>query len=202
MFTAFGRAQAEEPNPQDASPSATRKSESEKDGPPKDLDPNLAHLDFLAGSWSFVETHFDRNGETSATVRGKEEIRWILNYAAIQRTYTSGSGEKSYHAIGTITYNHADKKYNGAWFDNVSKTGPTGYQGEWEASARSLVGILESKALDGSAVRHKVVESFVDPETRVFTSYRLEGKDVIKTLEVRAKRTSACPSSIRMLFDE
>ncbi|MEK7757891.1 MAG: DUF1579 family protein, partial [Planctomycetota bacterium] len=87
--------------------------------------PEIARLDIFIGPWSVTESHFNPRGELIATVKGTEEITWILDHRAIRRAYSTATGSTIFKAHGTLTWNNADKKYHGVWFDNVSTAGPT-----------------------------------------------------------------------------
>ncbi len=163
--------------------------------------PELANLELFVGPWNVVETHYDERGNVLATVKGTEENRWVLDQHVLQRSYTS-TGTSAFRALGLVTYNTLEKKYHGVWLDNLSSAGPAVLKGDWEAQTKTLICNLESFAQDGKPVRHKIVERFVDPDTRVATTFLVRGQEVTKKLEVRYTRSAPCPSSIRILFDD
>lgn len=156
--------------------------------------PELARLDLFVGPWSVTESHFNPRGELIATVKGTEEITWILDHRAIRRVYSTATGSTIYKAHGTLTWNNADKKYHGVWFDNVSTAGPTTVTGSWDDQTRTMLFHLDSAGRDGSIVRYRVVERFADPQTRVATTYLIEGSSLIKRMEVEYKRALPCPA--------
>lgn len=162
----------------------------------------LARLDMLTGPWNLTETHYDRRGKEVGTADGTEEITWILDQRAIRRVYTRSGGSSAYHAIGTLTWNEADKKYRGVWFDNASKTLPVQVTGEWSPDNRSWILTLEAKGADGLPIRYKVVEEMLDDERRVATTYELKGTQVIKRMKVEYKRAVPCPARLRPIFDD
>ena len=162
----------------------------------------LAQLELFVGPWRVTETHLNRRGEVIATVKGSEEITWILDKHAIQRVYVSGEVPNVYRAIGTLTFSDAETKYLGVWFDNASTAGPRMAKGEWTGETRTMVFTLESRGEDGSKVRHKVIERFVDEERRVATTFLLEGDQVIKIMEVGYKRAVPCPARLRPIFTD
>ena len=164
--------------------------------------PQLASLDLYVGTWDVAEEHYDARGHVVATVQGAEEITWILDQHAIRRTYTTSTESRVFRAIGTLTWNKATQQYRGVWFDNVSTTGPTRVTGAWSPDTLTMVFTLESLADDGSTVRYKVVERFLDEERRLATTYLLKGSEVVKRLEVHYKRTIPCPDRLRIVFDE
>ncbi|MEK6677334.1 MAG: DUF1579 family protein [Planctomycetota bacterium] len=168
----------------------------------KPATPELERLEVLIGPWKLVETHFDRAGKTIATVQGSEEITWMLNRHAIRRSYASTTDSGKFSAMGLLTYNTVDKKYQGVWLDNRSTTGPTRVQGVWDSTVHALVSELDSTGSDGQTNRYKVVESFIDSNTRLTTTYRLSGSDVIKLLEVRYTRAAQCPEGLRVFLDD
>ena len=47
--------------------------------------PKIAHLELFIGPWHVSEEHFNARGEVVATVKGTEEITWILDRHAIRR---------------------------------------------------------------------------------------------------------------------
>lgn len=179
--------------------------QSVKEGAPSPIDqvkPELARLEMFIGPWRVTETHFSRRGEVVATAKGTEEITWILDRCAIRRVYQSDSGTNVYRAIGTLTFNDIEGKYQGVWFDNASRGGPTTVKGEWDEGTLTMVFTLESLATDGSVVRHKVVERFVDEKRRVATTYLLKGTEIIKRTEVQYQRAIPCPAGVRRIFDD
>ncbi len=156
--------------------------------------PELAKLDIFIGPWSVTESHFNPRGELIATVKGTEEIAWILDHRAIRRAYSTATGSTIFKAQGTLTWNNAEKKYRGVWFDNASTAGPTTVTGSWDDQTRTMLFHLESAGMDGSIVRYRVVERFADPQTRVATTYLIEGSNLIKRMEVEYKRATPCPA--------
>lgn len=156
--------------------------------------PELARLDMFIGPWSVTENHFNPRGELIATVKGTEEITWILDHRAIRRAYSTAPDATVFKAQGTLTWNSAEKKYHGAWFDNVATAGPTTVTGSWDDQTQTMLFHLESAGRDGSIVRHRVVERFADPQTRVATTYLIEGTSLVKRMEVEYKRAIPCPA--------
>ncbi len=156
--------------------------------------PELARLDIFIGPWSVTESHFNPRGELIATAKGTEDINWILDHRAIRRAYSTAPGSTIFKAQGTLTWNDTEKKYRGVWFDNVSTTGPTTLTGSWDDQTRTILFQLESAGKDGAVVRYRVVERFADPQTRVATTYLIEGNGMIKRMEVEYKRATPCPA--------
>lgn len=159
------------------------------------VSPELAQLEMYVGPWNLTEHHFNSRGEEIASVKGTEVIIWVLDHRAIRRTYTTANESTRYQAVGTITWNAAEKKYHGVWFDNASTNGPTTARGDWDQKEKMLVFTLESQAADGSKVQHKVVEQFLSDERRVATTYLIVGKDVTKRMEVHYQRATPCPEA-------
>ena len=163
--------------------------------------PELAHLELFIGPWSVTETHFDVRGEVVATVKGTEEIGWILDRHAIRRTYTTSTGSGVFRAEGTLTWSEAQEHYVGIWIDNASTSGFSTVVGEWNDADRTMVFTLESPNAQRSKRRFKVVERFIDQETRVATTFQLDGSKVIKRTEVQYRRSIPCPAKLRGIFD-
>ena len=101
-----------------------------------------------------------------------------------------------------LTWNDAAGEYHGVWFDNVSTGGPVTTKGDWEDQTPVVEFTTESRRRDGSVIRHKIVERFVDEKTRVATTYLIDGVDVIKRLEVEYVRTVPCPTRFRRILDD
>lgn len=156
--------------------------------------PELARLDIFIGPWSVTESHFNPRGELIATVKGTEEITWILDHRAIRRAYSTAPDSTIFKAQGTLTWNNTEKKYRGVWFDNVSTAGPSTVTGGWDDQTRTMLFQLESAGRDGSIVRYRVVERFADPQTRVATTYLIEDGSLVKRMEVEYKRATPCPA--------
>lgn len=164
--------------------------------------PELATLDLFVGSWRVIENHFNTRGERVATVKGSEEIAWVLDNRAIQRTYTTTASASVFRAIGLLTWNESGKKFQGTWFDNNSTTGPTAVRGEWLPGSRTMEFTIESRDKSGSPVQYKVVERLLGLERRVATTYLVQGGKVIKRMEVEYERTIPCPDRIRVIYGE
>lgn len=178
----------DEPNP---APNKALPGESEK--PVKFANPELELLDVFIGPWSVTESHFNPRGEVIATVKGTEDINWILDHHAIRRTYSTATDSAIFKAQGTLTWNEAEKKYQGVWFDNASTTGPTRSWGTWDAETKTMIFQLEATVSGGATVRYRVVERFADPQTRVSTTYLIDGGNLVKRMEVEYKRATPCP---------
>ena len=161
--------------------------------------PELARLEMLVGRWKVTETHLDAQGKVVATVKGTEKIEWILDHHAIRREYTTVAGATAYHAIGLLTWNTAERAYEGVWFDNRSTRGPIAVKGEWQDENGTMEFILQSLAPDGSPVRYQVVERFTEDKERLATTYLVDGAELVKRLEVKSERTVACPSRLRVV---
>jgi len=156
--------------------------------------PELARLDVFIGPWSVTETHFNPRGEQIGAVKGTEEITWVLDHRAIRRAYSTATDSKTFKAAGMLTWNVAEKKYHGVWFDNVSTAGPTTVWGTWDDSTRTMLFEVTASSEDGPPVRYRVVERFADPQTRVATTYLVEGGNLVKRMEVEYKRAAPCPA--------
>ena len=161
----------------------------------------LIPLDLFVGPWRVVENHFNARGEVIATVRGNEEISWVLDRRAIRRIYTTSTESSVFRAIGMLTWNAAEKMYHGVWFDNRAKTGPVTMKGEWFPESNTMEFTVETRGEDGSAIRYKVVERFVDEKRRVATTFLTTGGTVVKRMEVEYRRSIPCPDKIRAILD-
>ncbi len=162
----------------------------------------LAPLEMIVGPWSVTESHYNALGELVATVKGTEEITWILDRRAIRRVYTTKTEATVFRAIGTLTWNDVQKKYHGVWFDNVSTGGPAIVKGEWSPETRTMVLTVASLAKDGSTLKYKVVEKLLDEQSRVATTYLIKGTEVVKRMEVNYRRMVPCPDRIRVIYGE
>lgn len=165
------------------------------------MTPDLARLIPYVGAWNVTEQHFDTRGKRVGSVKGTEQIEWILDGRALQRRYITSSKSAVYRAKGTMGWNTVTKRYQLVWFDNASTTGPTTMIGEWNEKSRTMVYQVQSTGPDGKITKRKVVEIFDGEDTRIATTYLLRGSEVIKQLEVVYKRTTPCPgsSSIRIV---
>jgi len=184
------------------SPTGGTSPEPEKSTKPHELaSAELAVLDALVGPWRVTRTHFNTRGEPTTIAKGTEEITWILDQHALQRTYTTYSDATVYRAVGTLTYNASEKKYHGVWFDNTSTTGPGVVKGDWQPDTRTFVFTVESMAKNGAVIKHRVVERLVDEENRTSTTYLLDGSTVVKLFESQYQRSAPCPGKIRTIID-
>lgn len=181
----------------DRSPNDTPKS---SDSPIEFPNAELARLEIFIGPWSVTESHFNPRGEVIGSAKGTEEIIWMLDYHAIRRSYASSGGSTTFRATGTLTWNAAEKKYHGNWYDNASTLGPTTVKGTWDDATKTMTLDVESTGPDGKAVRHKVVEKFESGEKRTATTYLVDGSNLVKRLEVVYQRTTPCPAKIRTIL--
>jgi hypothetical protein len=170
-------------------------------GDAKRMEVGLAPLDLFTGPWHLRQHHFNEAGDAIATVKGTEEIVWVLNGRAIRRTYTAISEPANFRAVGMLTWNVADGEYEGVWFDNVSTNGPTTVTATWNDDQRTLLATLRSRAADESPLEFKVLERFTDADHRVATTYRIRGSETIKLLEVEYTRAAPCPDRLRIIYD-
>jgi hypothetical protein len=72
-------------------------------------------------------------------------------------------------------------------------------ESEWNEGDQTMVYTVDSLAKDGSTVRHRVIERFLDDENREAVTYLLKGSEVIKRLEVQYQRTTPCPGRMRLI---
>jgi hypothetical protein len=161
--------------------------------------PELARLEMFVGRWKVTETHLDAEGRIVATVKGTEKTEWILDHHAIRREYTTAAGVTAFRAIGLLTWNTAERAYEGVWFDNRSTRGPVTVRGKWQDENGTIEFTLQSTAPDGSPLRYKVVERFTEDKTRLATTFLVDGAEFVKRLEVKYERAAACPSRLRVV---
>jgi hypothetical protein len=167
--------------------------------------PEIAVLDRFIGPWNVIENHFNNRGEVVATVKGAEEIVWVLDKHAIRRTYATGGEPSVYRAMGMLKWNPTMQRYEGAWFDNTSTAGPTQVSSAWDDASLTMTHTLTSSTSDTEKQQFKVVERFTDDEHRIATTYKLRGSEIEKVLEVQYVRTIPCPaatSGVRMIDPE
>jgi hypothetical protein len=167
--------------------------------------PEIAVLDRFIGPWNVIENHFNARGDVVATVKGTEEIVWVLDKHAIRRTYATGGEPSVYRAIGMLMWNPTRQRYEGAWFDNTSAAGPTQVSGAWDDASLTMTLALTSSTSDTDKQQFKVVERFTDDEHRIATTYKVRGSEIEKVLEVQYVRTIPCPaaaSGVRMIDPE
>lgn len=162
--------------------------------------PQLAHLESLVGVWTVTETHYNDLGQIVGTVKGTEEIGWILDKHALRRVYRTRTEATAYHAIGTLTWNRPENRFYGVWFDDVSTSGATLVSGTWSEKAGGLVLTLEAMADDGTMIEYRVIEKRADEDTRVATTFAIRKDEVIKRMTVKYKRSVPCPDKLRMVM--
>ena len=163
--------------------------------------PETAILELYVGPWAVAETHYNPRGDVVATVKGSEEIKWVLDERAVQRTYITSSASNVYRAMSLLAWDDVQKSYRGIWLDNASTKGPSSLVGRWQPESQTMIFTVNAQNADGSKAEFKIVERFVDPETRAATTYRVDDKGVVKLLEVEYKRTTPCPGRLRIIFD-
>lgn len=160
------------------------------------LQPELAVLELFAGPWNVKESHLNSRGEIIATAKGIEEGAWVLDRKVLQRTYITGEEGNLFRAIGLVAWNSDQKRYEGAWFDNVRSGGPTSFIGTWDEPSRTMTYTLSSSGADGKVLQHKVVDKFLDGEHRIATTFKVDGSLVEKVLEVQYSRAEPCPPNV------
>ncbi len=158
-------------------------------------------LNRYLGAWTLTEHHFDAKGKVIATVKGTEEIGWVLDEHAIQRTYISKSDTLTFRAIGLLTFNAVEESYDGTWMDNVSKSGPTSVTGRWDPKQSAMIFKYTAKGANKVAKEFQVIDRFTSESTRVATTFEITGGTVQKRMEVEYKRIVPCPPTLRMLPD-
>lgn len=151
-------------------------------------------LDVFVGTWRVAQNQFDMRGKLIGTLKGTEEVRWLLDHRAIVRTVTLNTESSVIRAVGMFAWDAAEKRYRGAWFDNYSTSGPSTAVGGWDETGRKMIWTLETKNAAGVAVQYRIVDSFVDDTRRESTTFRLSGDDVVKELVTQYERTTPCPS--------
>ncbi len=167
--------------------------ESEEGGKKKNfIWPELKVLDRYYGAWRLVERHYGPDGKLVATIEGHEEAPWMLDDRAIQRRYISGNRLGLYRARGMFTWNRVESRYEGVWFDNASSGGMRPVVGEWDPKKTTMTYRMETKTASGETQVFRVVDYFRDAGHRVTTTYRLDGDEKIKVLEVIADRLGSC----------
>jgi hypothetical protein len=158
-------------------------------------------LEILVGHWAVVQTNYDRTGDVISTTEGREVNKWVLERSAVERNFRSEIGGKAYHARGVVHFVDAEKKLRGAWFDDVLNNEPTVVEGEWNEKTHVMVWTMDAPGPNGKKSRYRVVEKFLDSETRTATMFRLDGLDVVKVQQSNYTRTIPCPANIRALIE-
>lgn len=160
---------------------------------PAVIHPDLSVLTPLVGSWKFKESHYNERGEVVTSVRGTEEIKWILDGNALQRNYFSGERDPIYRAVGTLAWDVHGERFVGVWFNNRSETGPSRVEGKWVEDTQSFVFTLHSQTASGKPLQYRIVEKLESETRRVATTFELKGPKIIKRLVVEYERTIPCP---------
>lgn len=168
------------------------------------VSPQIERLARYIGLWSVTVQYFDRAGQPSATLKGTEEITWLLDRQAIQRAFTTQSESTTFRALGILTFNQAVGRYQGVWFDNdYERThDPTQVEGEWNDKGDTVVYTLTSMNPDGTKSEYRVVERFPDPQQRIATTYQVEDDTIKKLSETQFTRAKPCPDRIYRVFDQ
>ena len=161
--------------------------------------PELERLERFYGLWSVTVDHFNTDGQRVGTVKGKEQVTWILDNHAIERNFRSGKKPNVYRAIGTVAWNAVERKYHGVWFDSASVNGPTIAKGDWDEKEQAFVFVLESLGEGGKKIRYKVVESFLEDDSRMSMTFRMDGDRLTKVMDTHYKRAVPCPGGPRIL---
>jgi len=158
-------------------------------------------LDKLSGAWIVKEHHYNALGQVIATVEGTEEIVWVLDGYAIERTYTTKSGDELYKAVGTFVWNEAAQVFEGVWFDNLSGGGATISKGVWNEDKRLIHYKIEPVSDSRDAVRYEVLDRMLSKDSHEATTYTISGANRLKRLVVNYKRSESCGmNSVMSLF--
>ncbi len=163
-------------------------------------DEHQAPLERLVGLWNCIEYHFNEIGEEVAQVEAFEQIDWVLDRNVIRRNYSRSIGRKTYRAIGMISWNPAAKRYEGAWFDNVSTSGSSVVMGQWEQAKLQFTFELKTVSSQGKTLTYTVIETFIDENNRESTTYEHRGQELIKRMKVVYQRTAPCPESTEIMI--
>ncbi len=158
-------------------------------------------LDQLAGVWSVTEHHYNALGQIIATVEGTEEVVWVLDGYAIERSYTTKSGDELYKAVGTFVWNESAQAFEGVWFDNRNGGGATISKGVWKENPRMIHYKLEPASASSKSTKYEVLDRFLSKDTHEATTYTISGSDRLKRLVVHYKRSEPCGlNSVMSLF--
>ncbi len=158
-------------------------------------------LDQLSGVWNVTEHHYNAIGQVIATVEGTEEIVWVLDGYAIERTYTTKSGDELYKAVGTFVWNETAKAFEGVWFDNRTGGGATISKGVWNEDKRMIHYKLEPVSDSRNAVRYEVLDRVLSKDAHEATTYTISGTNRLKRLVVNYQRAESCGlNSVMSLF--
>ncbi len=144
------------------------------------MTPGAQHklLDCMLGEWEGWVKFSMAPGETPMESKGTLSRRWILDGRFIEETVV-GEGmtpETPFHGLGLVGYNTIDKRYESAWFENMS-TWITTSHGTYDAAKKQFV--FEGKMLDPVTRKWADQRSVIDvsdPNREVMTGW-LTGPD-------------------------
>ncbi|MGB0716604.1 MAG: DUF1579 family protein [Phycisphaerae bacterium] len=174
-------------------------------GASPDANPEAQSLAFerlamYLGPWIVTERHLDPRGNITATVDGTEEVTWLYADRAIRRAYMRTDESSSYRASGFLTYDAAEKRYEGVWFNNQATDGPINVSGTWNKNERTMVYSLTRRVGDQQEELFRITETFTSEKQRESVTYAVKDNKLIKLMEVQYVRTTPCPAKVRGLF--
>lgn len=177
-----------------ADPVADKPEQHVRSGSDSSIESELTALAPMVGVWELTERHFDESGAQVGTVKGSEEIDFVLNKRAIRRQYSSGSDGGGFKAFGMLTFNATVKRFEGYWMDTAALNGPVAVSAEWNPATKTLVSSLTTASPGSDGVEFKVTDRLVDDEHRAATTYEIKKGKTIKRMEVDYVRSVRCPS--------
>ncbi len=142
-----------------------------------------SHLKKCAGTWDAV-VHI--GPETS---KGSETISIIGDGMWLVTDFESTMGGMPFHGHGITGFDTQKKKYTGVWVDSMSPHAMH-MEGTLDASGKKMTMIGEAPHHEtGKMVKHTMVETYVDADTREFTM-SMPGPDgkAMETMKIVYKR--------------
>ncbi|HET7295045.1 MAG TPA: DUF1579 domain-containing protein [Vicinamibacteria bacterium] len=133
-----------------------------------------------AGSWDATVEMFPAPGATPMVSKGVETNVVGCGGLCLITDFKGEMGPgQPFHGHGTAAWDPAKKKYVGNWTDSMSAGIMLG-ESTYDAATKTATGWMEGPDMTGKTVKTKSVVQYKDPDTRVFTMYKVgaDGKEV------------------------
>lgn len=128
-------------------------------------------LQHLVGKWNTKVTSYCPTADKPEVSEGTSEFKSILGGRFVAQHFQATVQGEPFEGMGVCGYDNAQKKYTGAWIDNMG-TGIMHTKGEWDQAAKTMTEIGKFVSPMGP-MQMKLVSKVVDDNKFTFTMYWL-----------------------------
>lgn len=133
--------------------------------------PEHKRLQRLVGKWNAKVTSYCPTADKPEVSEGTAEFKSVLGGRFVVEHFQTTLQGKPYEGLGVLGYDNAQKKYTGAWIDNMG-TGIMHTKGEWDEATKTSTETGEMISPMGP-MKMKMVTKVVDDDKFTYTMYWL-----------------------------